>query len=217
MKFAPPPARWRIFPGSRADPLDRETLAAYDSDAAAFAKDWHAQPAPADLHDIVQRSFVKGGATADIGCGSGREVAWLNANGFPAVGFEASEGLLAQARSRYTDLNFAWAEWPALRGIAAIAYDNVLCETVIMHLDRARIAPAVRRMLDIVKPGGIFYLSWRVTEDADQRDQHKRLYAAFDAVVVRAELATATPLLDEEVVSASSGKKIHRLVVKKNA
>ena len=78
---------------------------------------------------------------------------------------------------------------PALRGIAANSYDNVLCETVIMHLDRAQIAPSVRRMLDIVKPGGVFYLSWRVTEDADQRDQHRRLYAAFDASVVRAELA----------------------------
>src|SRR5271168_3177971 len=148
--------------------MDRQTLAAYDKDAAAFAKDWHDQPPPTDLHDIVKRFFIKGGISADIGCGSGREVAWLNANGFPAVGFDASDGLLAEARSRYPDLNFAWAELPALRGIAADTYDNVLCETVIMHLDHDRIAPSVRRMLDIVKPGGIFYLSWRVTEAADQ-------------------------------------------------
>jgi SAM-dependent methyltransferase len=195
--------------------MDRLTRAAYDNDAAAFARDWHEQPAPVDLHEIVTRFFIKGGSSADIGCGSGREVAWLNANGFPAVGFDASEGLLAEARSRYPDLNFAWAELPALRGIPADAYDNVLCETVIMHLDHARIAPSVRRMLDIVRPGGIFYLSWRVTEDADQRDKHHRLYAAFDASLVRAELAAATLLLDEEVVSASSGKKIHRIVVKK--
>ena len=197
--------------------MDRLTRAAYDKDAAAFARDWHEQPAPVDLHEIVARFFIKGGISADIGCGSGREVAWLNANGFPANGFDGSEGLLAQARSRYPNLSFAWAELPILRGIAANSYDNVLCETVIMHLDRARIAPSVRRMLDIVKPGGVFYLSWRVTEDTDQRDQHKRLYAAFDAAVVRGELAAARPLLDEEVISASSGKKIHRVVVKKNA
>jgi SAM-dependent methyltransferase len=197
--------------------MDRLTRAAYDTDAAAFARDWHEQPAPVDLHEIVSRFFIAGGASADIGCGSGREVAWLNANGFPAVGFDASDGLLAQARSRYPDLNFSWAELPALRGLAANTYDNVLCETVIMHLDRARIGPAVRRMLDIVKPGGTFYLSWRVTEDADQRDKHDRLYAAFDAALVRAELTAATSLLDEEVVSASSGRKIHRVVVRKGA
>jgi SAM-dependent methyltransferase len=195
--------------------MDRATLAAYDTGAAAFAKDWHAQPAPVDLQDIVTRLFIKGGATADIGCGSGREVAWLNASGFPAVGFDASEGLLAEARSRYPNLTFAYAELPELRGVAAGSYDNLLCETVIMHLDRALIAPSVRRMLELVKPGGIFYLSWRVTDDADVRDINGRLYAAFDASLVRAELAAATMLLDEEVVSASSGKKIHRLVVRK--
>jgi SAM-dependent methyltransferase len=195
--------------------MDPKTLAAYDTDAAAFAKDWHDQPAPVDLQDIVTRFFVKGVRTADIGCGSGREVAWLKANGFPAEGLDASEGLLSEARSRYPQLKFTHAELPALRDIAANAFDNVLCETVIMHLDRVLIAPSVRRMLDIVKPGGIFYLSWRVTEGADLRDAHGRLYAAFDASLVRAELSAATLLLDEEVISASSGKTIHRLVARK--
>jgi SAM-dependent methyltransferase len=164
---------------------------------------------------VVNRFFIKGGATADIGCGSGREVAWLNANGFPAVGFDASDGLVAEARSRYPQLKFSRAELPDLQGIAADTYDNLLCETVIMHLDRALIAPSVRRMLDITKPGGVFYLSWRVTDGADARDGPGRLYAAFDASLVLAELVPASLLLDEEVSSASSGKKIHRLVAKK--
>jgi SAM-dependent methyltransferase len=201
----------------KADPLDRLTLQAYDSDAAAFAKEWHEQPPPGDLHDIVARFFIQGGATADIGCGSGREVAWLNANGFPAIGFDASDGLLAEARSRYPKSSFAHAELPALTGIAASSFDNVLCETVIMHFDHQQIASSVRRMLELVKPGGVFYLSWRVTDEADQRDRHQRLYAAFDVSLVRAELKATTSLLDEEVVSVSSGKKIHRIVVRKGA
>ncbi|WP_338691363.1 class I SAM-dependent methyltransferase [Bradyrhizobium sp. 26S5] len=195
--------------------MDRATLAAYDKEAVAFAQDWHEQPSPVDLQDIVTRFFVKGGTTADIGCGSGREVTWLNANGFPAEGFDASEGLLAEARTRYPALRFARAELPELSGIASGSFDNVLCETVIMHLDPALIAPSVRRMFDIVKPGGVFYLSWRVTAGDDARDAHGRLYAAFDAALVRTELAAAELLLDEEVVSASSGKVIHRLVASK--
>jgi hypothetical protein len=86
-----------------------------------------------------------------------------------------------------------------------------------MHLTRELIAPSVGRMLDIAKPGGILYLSWRVTEGADFRDAHGRLYAAFGASLVRAELSAAALLLDEEVVSVSSGKKIHRLVARKAA
>jgi len=195
--------------------MDRATLAAYDKEAAAFAQDWHEQPAPVDLQEIVARFFIQGGSTADIGCGSGREVAWLNANGFPAEGYDASEGLLAEARTRYPQLRFARADLPELRGIASGSFDNVLCETVIMHLDRALIAPSVRRMLEIVKPGGVLYLSWRVTDGADLRDAHGRLYAAFDAAEVRAALRPAPLLLDEELVSVSSGKRIHRLVVSK--
>src|SRR6201994_4271969 len=215
MRSAPPRARWRIFPGYRTEAaMDRLTLAAYDKDAAAFARDWHEQPAPVDLQEIVARFFIKGGMSADIGCGSGREVAWLNANGFPAAGFDASEGLLAEAQRRYPDFRFVHAEFAAPAGVAAGVYDNVLCETVIMHLDRALIAPSVRRLFEIVKPSGVFYLSWRVTDAADMRDAHGRLYAAFDASIARDELKQAATLLDEEVVSASSGKKIHRLVVK---
>jgi SAM-dependent methyltransferase len=195
--------------------MDRSTLSAYDTDAAAFAKEWAEQPSPVDLQDIVNRFFIKGGATADIGCGSGREVAWLNASGFPAAGFDASEGLLAEARARYPDFTFTHAELPDLRGIKANSFDNVLCETVIMHLAPALIAPSVCRMLELVRPGGIFYLSWRVTDGADIRDGHGRLYAAFDVLLVLAELSGVTLLLNEAVVSASSGKKIHRIVARK--
>jgi SAM-dependent methyltransferase len=195
--------------------MDRATLDAYDHAAAAFAQDWHDQPPPTDLHDIATRFFITGGVTADIGCGSGREVAWLDANGFAARGYDASAGLIAEARRRYPRLAFDRAELPQLAAIAPDSFDNVLCETVIMHLPRADIAPAVRRLIDIVRPGGVLYLSWRVTRGEDQRDAAGRLYAAFAADEVRAELGASRVLLDHEVVSASSGKTIHRLVVEK--
>jgi SAM-dependent methyltransferase len=196
--------------------MDAATLSAYDTGAAAFAQDWHEQPPPADLHDIVRR-FFRPGATADIGCGSGRDVAWLSANGFPTVGYDPSAGLLAQARARYVDLAFHSAALPTLEGIADTSFVNVLCETVIMHLPREDVAPSVRRLMAILAPAGTLYLSWRVTPGADLRDGHGRLYGAFDADIVHRALGGATVLLDEEALSASSGKVIHRLVARKAA
>jgi SAM-dependent methyltransferase len=194
--------------------MDHPTLAAYDADAAAFAKDWHEQPPPSDLHALVRRYF-RPGATADIGCGSGREVAWLVANGFPAIGYDASAGLLGEARARYPGLRFEAAALPELREITDESFDNVLCETVVMHLAPDAIAPSVRRLMAILKPSGVLYVSWRVTEGADLRDKHGRLYAAFDKALVSGQLGEATILLDEAVVSASSGKRIHRIVARK--
>src|SRR3974390_2567353 len=101
--------------------MDPETLAAYDHGPAILARDWPQQPAPVDLQEIVTRFFMRGGKTCDIGCGSGREVAWLERSGFLAEGFDASDGLLAEARLRYPRLRFAHAELPELAGIAANA------------------------------------------------------------------------------------------------
>ena len=195
--------------------MDHPTVAAYDGSAADFVADWHAQPAPADLQALLRRFFVPQGRTADIGCGSGREVAWLNANGYPAMGFDPSVGLLAQARGRYPDLSFATAALPDLVGLPDASFDNVLCETVLMHLVTEMIPPSVLRLMAILRPGGCLYLSWRVTTAADQRDAHGRLYTAFDPRLVTDALTDATILLDEDATSASSGKPIHRLVARK--
>jgi SAM-dependent methyltransferase len=195
--------------------MDHQTLAAYDAAAAAFAQEWHEQPPPGDLHALVRR-FFRHGLTADIGCGSGREVAWLNAEGYPAVGYDPSEGLLDQARLRYPQHEFRPAALPALTGVQDSTFHNVLCETVIMHLPPGLIAPSVCKLVSILKPHGILYLSWRVSAD-DQRDAHGRLYAAFDKSIVSQALAGNDILLDETVLSASSGKAIHRIVARKRA
>jgi SAM-dependent methyltransferase len=77
--------------------MDRQTLDAYDHDAAAFANEWEAQPPPVDIYDLI-RQYFDPGLTADIGCGSGRDADWLSKNGYTAIGFDASEGLLAVNR-----------------------------------------------------------------------------------------------------------------------
>ena len=194
--------------------MDQATLVSYDRGAAAFADDWERQPPPSDLHAAVRRYFAPG-RTADVGCGSGRDTAWLNDNGYPARGFDASEGLLAEARRRHPEVRFERAVLPAMAGVAEGAFANVLCETVIMHLGQELVAPAVGKLLRLLAPGGTLYLTWRVTPGEDRRDEHGRLYAAFDPQLVLGALASARILLNEEVASASSGKIIRRVVARR--
>jgi SAM-dependent methyltransferase len=191
--------------------MDDRTLTAYDRDAGAYAAEWHAQPAPTDMHALL-RQFFKPGPTADIGCGSGRDTAWLVQNGFPAAGYDASEGLLTEARRLHPGIRFQRAALPELDGVGDGGFANVLCETVIMHLDSALIAPSVRRLVSLLEPGGTLYLSWRVTEGADRRDEHGRLYAAFDPALVFEGLGSAEILLDEQAGSLSSGKLVRRVI-----
>ncbi|HEX4249677.1 MAG TPA: class I SAM-dependent methyltransferase [Pseudonocardia sp.] len=195
--------------------MDVETLAAYDRDAAEFAKEWEQdQSPPVDLREIVTRFFGPG-PTADIGCGSGRDTAWLHANRHLAVGYDPSSGLLAQARRLHPEVEFHQDSLPELAGLADGSLANVLCETVIMHLEPAALAPALARLIAVLRPGGTLYLSWRVTPHHNRRDDHGRLYAAFDADSVRNALAAANVMLDEESTSASSGKTIHRIIARR--
>jgi len=86
------------------------------------------------------------------------ECEWLLARGN-----DASDGLLAEADARIMISTSAGGA--ARTGVASRQILTTMwCETVIMHLDRAKIAPSGAGMLDIVKSGGNFYLKWRVTK-----------------------------------------------------
>jgi len=191
--------------------MDTETLDAYDRGAAGFAREWSEQPAPDDMYAMLRR-FFSPGPTADIGCGSGRDAGWLAEHGFAAVGYDPSQGLLAQARQRYPEVPFHRAALPELAGVAEGELTNVLCETVIMHLEPEQVGPSVRRLLALLAPGGTLYLSWRVTEGEHRRDDHGRLYAVVDEDVVAEALSGARILLDERSTSASSGRTVRRVI-----
>jgi len=67
-----------------------------------------------------------------------------------------------------------------------------------MHLEPEAITSAIERLQAILVPGGILYISWRVTEGANRRDEHGRLYAVFDPERVLRALTRAQVLLDEQ-------------------
>jgi SAM-dependent methyltransferase len=194
--------------------MDPGTMGAYDRESAAFAAEWEDdQPAPADLYAMLRRFFTAG-ATADVGCGSGRDTAWLAENGFSPVGYDASPGMLGEARRRHPGVAFEQAALPGLDGVPRGAFANVLCETVIMHLPAEEIEAAVTTLVGLLARGGTLYLSWRVTDEADRRDPRGRLYTAFPASVVTEALAGAAIMHEEETRSESSGAIVHRILAR---
>lgn len=194
--------------------MDELTLAAYDANAEGYADAWHTQSAPAEMHELVHRFFHPGEPTADVGCGAGRDTAWLNENGYPAIGYEPSVGLLFEARRRHPEVEFARDWLPELRSAGEGTFANVLCETVIMHLPAAGVAPSVRRLTGSLRPGGILYLSWRVA-DTSRRDDRGRLYSAVDAVQVLAALDGAVIKYSAQYASTSSGASIQTIIAER--
>ena len=195
--------------------MDEATIEAYDRSPDEYAKEWTSQPPPTDLHELV-KEFCRPGPTADIGCGSGRDTAWLVSQGFETVGYDASRGLLAEARRRHPGIDFREGALPRLLAVGERTFENVVCETVIMHLPVEDVGQSVSRMTEILRPGGTIYLSWRVTECRDVRAGDGRLYAAFRPSLVLDALGSALVLHDSESTSPSSGRTVHRLVARKS-
>ncbi len=193
--------------------MDIKTLATYTDQATDYSTEWLAQPEPLDIYQLIQKHFIAGGTTIDVGCGNGRDTHWLQQNGFPASGYDASEALLEIARKNFAGISFHKSLLPALTEIQT-TFANVYCETVIMHLTNDEIVKSVERLKTLVRPDGILYLSWRVTEGEDARDSKGRLYSAFPRNLVLDRFAPSQVLHFEEKISASSGKRVCRLIAK---
>ncbi|VVE33195.1 Tellurite methyltransferase [Pandoraea eparura] len=192
---------------------DLQTAAAYEANAVRYNEDWRNQPPPDDMYALLVRHFVPGGRTIDVGCGNGRDAAWLAQQGFDVVGYDSSSALVELARQSFPSVTFHVGHLPGLEGVTA-QFDNVVCETVLMHLPANEVPQAAVRLWALVRPGGVLYVSWRVTEGDDLRHADGRLYSAFSPDVVRAALHGGVALHEEDVTSASSGKRVCRLVVR---
>jgi SAM-dependent methyltransferase len=196
--------------------MDQLTLAAYDADPRKYSRDWLEQPDPEEIHASVRGYFRPGGATADIGSGCGREVDWLNRHGWPSTGYEPSAGLRAEAMRLFPAYNFVDQSLPALAGIPAGHFDNVLCETVLMHLPAGEQLPAIDNLLRILRPGGVLRLSWRAGKDGNTRDAAGRLYEPVDGDAVKTRMEeNGAILLDQGARSGASGALIHYVLANK--
>lgn len=199
--------------------MDPKTIRIYDEKSAQYAENWISQPEPTEIYRRIRQFFKKGRLSADLGSGSGRDVAWLNANGYPAQGFDASDGLIQAARNRFPGLKFERAQLPSLQEIQDQSFDQILCETVLMHLPESEHQLSVQNILRILKTNGVLLMSWRMAESGpESRDGDGRLYSKVDFKKLFGNSEKmGIEILDHQIItSPSSGKQIEELVIQKN-
>lgn len=160
--------------------VDSETLKAYDSNAQILAAG-HRALISLPTRQLLQTHFHPAGSTADVGCGSGRDTAWLNAVGFPTIGYDASVGMLAEAARVYPQLTFRHAMLPDLVVIPDNTYSNVLCNAVLMHLPPPSLPSALVALTRILRPGGCLVIAYRRSRVVDEREPDGRLYTSIVA------------------------------------
>jgi len=157
--------------------MDSQTLAVYNQQAHAIAVR-HLAYGETPTHFGLQllAYFWSGEPTADIGAGGGRDSHWLHQQGFPLVGYDGSEGMLAEARRLYPECDFRYALLPHLSEIPSDTYTNVLCSFVLMHLPFDELPLAIHHLARILKPTGRLIVAFRPSKTESDREDDGRLF-----------------------------------------
>ncbi len=113
------------------------------------------------LHAAVLADCPPDGTALDVGCGSGRDVAYLVANGRDACGVDATPAMLAQARALHPECaaRFSADSLPALASLGDATFDLVTCFAVLMHVTAGEVLAALARLRALVAPGGALHIA----------------------------------------------------------
>jgi SAM-dependent methyltransferase len=99
-----------------------------------------------------------GGAVLDAGCGSGRDAAAFAGAGYVVTAFDGSAELVRLATAAtglpVRRMTFADMDWDA-------AFDGVWACATLLHLPLAELPAAFARIAGALKPGGVFYASFK--------------------------------------------------------
>jgi len=149
--------------------FDPDTLAFYQGNAAdyaAWSKHRHVR-----LNTFLA-ALPQGAAILELGCGAGADSAHMIAQGFDVRPTDGSPQMAAQAARKLgrdvETLLFHQLDAEAL-------YDGVWANACLLHVPRDQLGDVLARIWRALKPGGLFYASYKAGE-GEGRDKLARYY-----------------------------------------
>ncbi|HEY9624139.1 MAG TPA: class I SAM-dependent methyltransferase [Crinalium sp.] len=101
----------------------------------------------------------------DIGAGSGRDAAWLATLGHEVIAVEPAIAMREEGQRLHPNAKIRWIDdrLPALQYVHqfGMAFDFILLSAVWMHIPPAERARAFRKLITLLKPGGLLAITLR--------------------------------------------------------
>lgn len=177
---------------------DSRTIAAYEANAAAYAKRFRVTRLTRPLKAFIE-GLPPAAQVLDLGCGPGDASAHLRDAAMRPDAVDASPAMVAMANDRHR-IGARLGTFDDLDAVAA--YDGVWANFSLLHAPRAdlpRHLAAIRRAL---KPGGLFHIAMK-TGTGEIRDRLGRSYT----YVGRQELAGLLADAGFTVIAAANGRE----------
>lgn len=94
----------------------------------------------------------------ELGCGSGRDSAWMLSKGLEV---HPTDGIAEMAEQASARLGIPVAVLPFAQISALDSYDGVWANACLLHVPRYDLADILQRIQRALKPNGIFYASYK--------------------------------------------------------
>ena len=105
------------------------------------------------------------GIVLDVGAGTGRDAAWLASRGLEVVAVEPSTAMREEGHRLHADARIQWINdsLPDFRQASrlGLTFDFILLSAVWMHIPESDRARAFRKLITLLKPGGVIAMSLR--------------------------------------------------------
>jgi len=161
---------------------DGRTILHYDEQAEDIS-DRYESADVSRLHAMLLRYLPSRGASVlELGCGSGRDAAFLRACGYEVTAVDASGGMVAEATRIHPELSgrvsCAAAPFPGGSPLLRRTFDAVICIGALMHIPDAGLPETVLQIRRMLRPGGVLFVEVSVGRAGlrGERDGTGRLF-----------------------------------------
>ncbi len=137
-----------------------------------------------NLHALLLSSFQGGSRLLELGCGSGRDAAFMLSNGFDVIASDAVQEMIDAAAACHKSLSGRLYRICLPRDLIPFPgpFDGVYAIATFMHLTRPGIQEVFSRISRIVVPGGRLFFSVPLCRDdvrEDELDAGGRLFTSM--------------------------------------
>ncbi len=136
------------------------TLDYYNQNALKVAERYESADV-IQLHDFLLSSLKPGGRLLELGCGSGRDAAFMISQGFKVLATDGSASVVEQAKIHHPELSGHVVHLKLPGGLSSKlgTYDGIYAVAVLMHLSVQEIESTISAVNSLLATKGRFVFS----------------------------------------------------------
>ncbi|NDY71244.1 methyltransferase [Desulfobacter hydrogenophilus] len=140
--------------------MDHSTLDYYNQNALKVAERYESADVT-QLHDFLSSSLKPGGRLLELGCGSGRDAAFMVSQGFKVLATDGSASMIEQAKQHHPELAEHMVHLKLPDGLlnALGVFHGIYAVAVLMHLSVQDIESTISTVNSLLTAKGRFIFS----------------------------------------------------------